>query len=95
MCSQHLSEFSSIQFETSHVITGILKMCMLLLAQKNIISDKVTAILIDISDISFQYRFNVLGMGQGVVTGVGHMDITSVLQTQVSGLMKLHSNDEY
>ena len=45
-------------------------MCMLLLAQKNIISDKVTAILIDISDISFQYRFNVLeshrcGWGKG------------------------------
>ena len=34
-------------------------------------------------------------MGQGVVTGVGHGGITSVLQAQVSSLMKLHSNDEY
>ena len=35
-------------------------MCMCFFALKNIIFDKITAILTDILDISFQYRLNVL-----------------------------------
>ena len=41
-------------------IKSILKMCMCFFAHKNIIFDKITAILTDISDISLQYLLNVL-----------------------------------
>ena len=43
LCNQLLTEFSSNQFEIFQEVISILKMCMCLLADKKIISDKIAA----------------------------------------------------
>ena len=60
-----------------------------LLCKQNIIFDKITAILTDISDISLQYLLNLSRvMGEDAVrTGLGHGGIACVLQTQFSSLV--------
>ena len=58
---------------------------MCLFAHKNIIFDKITAIL----TLTFQTLVSSedgARMGQGVRTGLGHGGITCVLQTQFSSL---------
>ena len=59
MCSQVPSGFSSIQFETLHRYHKHIENTHVTFCTQNIIFDKITAILTDISDINLQYRLNV------------------------------------
>ena len=66
-------------------------MCMCFLAHKNIIFDKIAAILTLtfqtlVSSIDRMCSGSWVRVGQGVRTGLGHRGITCVLQTQFSSL---------
>ena len=69
-------------------------MCMCFFAHKNIIFDKITAILTLtfqtlVSSIDWMCWGSWMRMGQGVGTGLGHGGITCVLQTQFSSYIEL------
>ena len=93
LCNQLLPEFSSNQFETLHrCYKHIEDVHVFFFAHKNIIFDKITAILILtfqtlVSSIDWQCLGSWVRMGQGVRTGLGHGGITCVLQTQFSSFV--------
>ena len=67
-------------------------MCMWFFAHKNLIFDKITAVLTLtfqtlVSSIDWMCWGSWVRMGQGVRTGLGHGGITCVLQTQFSSLL--------
>ena len=92
LCNQLLSGFSSIPFETLHSYQKHIEDVHMFFAHKNIIFDKITAILtLTFQTLVFSIDWMCWGswvrMGQGVRTGLGQGGITCVLKTQFSSFL--------